>query len=51
MCAVDHDHAAICPGLGELDEDPGEHALAGPEDETVVECCRRSIDGRRAPPL
>jgi len=49
--AVDHDRFAIWPRLGELGEDPCEHAYAGPTDEPVVERLRRPIHGRRVLPL
>lgn len=49
--AVDHDRFAIRSGLGELGEDPGEHAHARPANEPVVERLRRAMRSRRIFPL
>lgn len=51
MGAVDHDRFAIGSRLGELGEDPGEHAHARPAHEPVVERLRQPIHGRRVLPL
>lgn len=48
---VDNDRFAILSGLCELGEDFGEHAYARPAHESVGECIRQLILGRRLLPL